>query len=578
MSADLFAEFNSLSETPPLQDAQSNRPPSHQSRGWSRDPGSLGRGNISTPNSQSTHPWPSVQSETSGTSSRTSWYQPAQSSGIAQQAAPDDEDGWGDFEVAESKAPSTNNASQALAVKAHEPRPIQRIVRVPTIDLMTNNLVDVGQPAPSHTEPSWSQHQTKPKPRPQLQAAPSDSNVLFDADDFELQGGVEDDEDDEFGDFEAVAQPQSRPKLGLTSSATVPPSLDLLGLDDHPVLFPQDKPQRQPRGKPSGTLAFGASTSKCTPPPKSPSFQDRTPFPDLSVTTSAGSVPRKKGRVGSPVTAWPSNANEPAVQEVTDEDEWAAWDDAPAAHNSTKKALSNVEQPDTWDWEHAAGSEPSATEAKDSGPPPMNVPPPSVILSAFPELFHSGNSLFKSVAGQNASTKQQILSDSRAVQFLQGYILLGTTAARVIAGRKHRWHRDKMLVKSMSISAAGSKGMKLAGVDKTQSAREDREAADVAAAWREHVGRLRSAVATANSNCKVSLKVPELSENMHIQTAKTVPTAPKPCIVCGLKREERVTKVDHDVEDSFGEWWVDHWGHRACRNFWLEHEQRLRQR
>ena len=42
----------------------------------------------------------------------------------------------------------------------------------------------------------------------------------------------------------------------------------------------------------------------------------------------------------------------------------------------------------------------------------------------------------------------------------------------------------------MSISAAGSKGMKLAGIDKTQSAREDREAADVVAAWREHAKHL----------------------------------------------------------------------------------------
>ncbi|KAJ3502922.1 hypothetical protein NM208_g16619 [Fusarium decemcellulare] len=32
-----------------------------------------------------------------------------------------------------------------------------------------------------------------------------------------------------------------------------------------------------------------------------------------------------------------------------------------------------------------------------------------------------------------------------------------------------------------------------------------------------------------------------------------VPTAPKACIICGLKREERVAKVDYEVEDSFGE-------------------------
>lgn len=135
-----------------------------------------------------------------------------------------------------------------------------------------------------------------------------------------------------------------------------------------------------------------------------------------------------------------------------------------------------------------------------------------------------------------------------------------------------------MLAKSMSISAAGSKDMKLVGVDKTQTARENREAADVIAAWREHVGRLRAAVATANAEYKANLRIPELSENMVIQTAKMVPTARWPCVICGLKREERVFKVDLDVQNSFGEWWVEHWGHRACKNFWLKHEQRLRQR
>jgi len=133
----------------------------------------------------------------------------------------------------------------------------------------------------------------------------------------------------------------------------------------------------------------------------------------------------------------------------------------------------------------------------------------------------------------------------------------------------------------MSISAAGSKGMKLAGVDKAQIARESREAGDVVDLWKEHVGRLRSAVAAANSgisDATSQLRVPELAENMHVTTAKDVPTAAKACIICGLKREERVAKVDHNVEDSFGEWWSDHWGHVECKRFWLQHETALRQR
>jgi len=48
--------------------------------------------------------------------------------------------------------------------------------------------------------------------------------------------------------------------------------------------------------------------------------------------------------------------------------------------------------------------------------------------------------------------------------------------------------------------------------------------------------------------------------------------------VCALKRNERVVKVDFEVEDVFGEWWTEHWGHKACVAFWLGNEGRLRSR
>ena len=123
--------------------------------------------------------------------------------------------------------------------------------------------------------------------------------------------------------------------------------------------------------------------------------------------------------------------------------------------------------------------------------------------------------------------------------------------------------------------------MKLAGVDKSEMTREDREAADVVGAWKEQLGRLRSAVAVANAGLYDSsshLVVPEIGEVMNVKTQKGAMTAPKQCVICGLKREERVDKVDLGVEDSFGEWWIEHWGHTACRNFWQEHESKLRRR
>lgn len=119
-------------------------------------------------------------------------------------------------------------------------------------------------------------------------------------------------------------------------------------------------------------------------------------------------------------------------------------------------------------------------------------------------------------------------------------------------------------------------GMKLAGIDKAEITREDREAADVVRIWKEQVGRLRSAVAVANSRKGEQLVVPEVGEI--VVRVEGRPGREKQCVVCGLRREERVRGVDEKVEDSFGEWWVEFWGHRTCRNFWVEHEGDLRHR
>ena len=444
-------------------------------------------------------------------------------------------------------------------------------MRASTLDIVTNSLFDIN--SLENTGSNLSGVPESPLPsqetqRPKLRQ-PADPSVLFDAQEFELEGGEGEDDDfdddDDFGDFETVAPAPSKPAHAAAPApapapaparqqAAAPPSMDLLSLDD-----PEPAPSKPKLAhKTSGSLSFGATT----------------------IAKPQGTSKVSK----APAVSHKSKPSKATATAAADDDEWAAWDSfesaaAPGKKEAAKPAPS--QGPDSWDWAAAGTPKPSQTpsqKARDDQPPPINVPPPSVLLSAFPALFNTGNSLFKPVAGQSAPIKQRILSDPRAVDFLHGYILIATTAARIIAGRKHRWHRDKILAKSMSISAAGSKGMKLAGVDRTQSVREDREAADVAAAWREHVGRLRSAVAAANSSGKASLKVPEISDNMPVSTAKFVPTAPKPCIICGLKREERVAKVDFEVEDSFGEWWVDHWGHRACKNFWLEHEETLRQR
>ncbi|KAG9254965.1 uncharacterized protein F5Z01DRAFT_62683 [Emericellopsis atlantica] len=580
MSADLFAEFNS----PPSDQAQQQKQQSsdnsshclHQTQAW---------GNLPTQGGTGWGAAPAAQAST----------QPA--------AAEDDDDGWGDFETADSsvnkssatqlaglgaspvtsqissqfsglktQAQASPSVSQADPWEAFEKPSLStsqttqqrtldnapnaaslksigepRLVRADTMDIINDNLVDVGKHGKAKD--------TKPKLK-----QPSNPNVMFDAEDFELEGGDEDDEDDfdeddDFGDFETVptTQPKAAPALvesrpkAPAPQVSQPPSMDLLSLEDPPS-YAEATPV-----KPSTPHGFGATAKAQT---------------------------QEKARPQKPLAANKPSRLKEATLVDDDDDQWNAWDDFESKPAPSITKPTPAPTTDNWERDSKPSPQPSQPAAADDDqPPPMNVPPPSVLLSAFPGLFKAGDTLFKPTAGQTASIKERVLSDPKAADFLRGYIMIATTAGRVIAGRKHRWHRDKILAKSMSISVAGSKGMKLAGVDKTQSVREDRDAADVAAAWREYVGRLRSAVAATNSSGKTSsLRVPEISENMQIQTAKLVPTAPKPCVICGLKRDERVAKVDYDVEDSFGEWWVEHWGHRACKNFWVEHEQALRQR
>ncbi|RGP63637.1 hypothetical protein FSPOR_8423 [Fusarium sporotrichioides] len=673
MSADLFAEFNSLSDnstpastqpqpqrhqqqqTTPFQtqaQPQAHLPPKPLQRSETQNLfGLLGNTNNASPvNNQ---PWLGLQSQST---TQNTWGSAPIPSKPAE-TNDEDDDGWGDFEVAEPSRPPTVNATPAQtpspapfsasgwgtgenstpvsastsSIPWPKPNPLSattvaqrapgikqqpptRIARASTIDLLSNSLVDIealqnptDTVKPQSSKPqsqsqlqsqsqftqSWGQgtaHQELPHQRMKAKLKPSaqkDPSVLFDAEDFELQVAEDEDEDDddEFGDFESVPPPTATkpaPAAAPMKPTPAPPLMDLLSLDEPaPALTQQTR--KTPPAQLLGPLAFGATATNYPQAPKSPSFQDRNPFPELAIKTPISAEPKevKKPKEATPATAWPSFESpidrEPAKFK-DQEEEWDAWDDFSASDNkkvttSTKKAL------ESWDWDAVDGVQSSTSDSQGHAPPPINVPPPSVILSAFPDLLNSGTALFKPVSGQSASIKQRILSDSKAVEFLKGYVLLAETAAHVIAGRKQRWHRDKILAKSMSISTAGSKGMKLAGVDKTQAAREDREAADVVAVWRQQVGRLRSAVAAAKSADKgLILKVPEISENMQVHTAKMVPTAPKACIICGLKREERVAKVDVEVEDSFGEWWVDHWGHKACKNFWIEHEQKLRQR
>lgn len=498
---------------------------------------------------------------------------------------------------------------------------------------MSNSLVgldDGTTPKPWQERPSWEKKPTKPAglssaQTSQLSASePSfskpkskDSNVdvLFDADEFD---GEAPEDDDEFGDFETVEPSLIKSPSPAPVSAPAPAQTamaDLLSLDfgSPAEPMPTFKPistatstRKEPPSQLLSTLNVTSPTSLSPNAlypnaPKSPSFSERNPFPGLAVTTPvSGTFPPElkdddKEASPTPITAWPG------AESAAEKDGYfdAFADFPPDASSATPGGPSAASS--SWDWDAVEAPQAQSqtppqsslqtTQRKTSvqdivGPPPTNIPPPAILLSVFTELLEEADTkLYKPTANQAPGVKSRIYADPATLDYLRGYLALAGVAARILAGRKLRWNRDKLLSQSMTISAAGSKGgMKLAGIDKAQTAREDREAADVVGVWRDQVGKLKSAVAAANIGLQKQpvklepLKVPELNDHMVVSTPKMVLTAPRACVVCGLKRNERVKGVDVDVEDSFGEWWIDHWGHKACRNFWLGNEERLRSR
>ncbi|KAI3343493.1 hypothetical protein F4824DRAFT_10192 [Ustulina deusta] len=509
-----------------------------------------------------------------------------------------DDDGWGDFEVAPNTAPSPTPSRAASvtpnSVTIEQPTPAEnagkqrtRIVRASTLDLISNSLVTYQE---SSTQPSPpSEPPEPPEPKVHKKVINTDPNVLFDADDFEGEQDIGE-SDDDFGEFETVPPPTQLPSDLLSSSISMPSSSTGTVKKASELLLDLDINESTPKSTHMAKKTFDKALAET----QNQELGRSKAFPKTSQPLKTQI--QAKSRTLEDDWNFPSDFAEQPVQSPTKKTIESTWDwdsvEPPKTtkiRNSTTKTSTPPSNADaanngdlSWDWDPVDVKTETATETEDGTLPPINIPPPSVLLSAFPQLFDQANEyLYKPVSGQPQSIKDRVLSDPKVYDFLRGYLILAVVAARIIAGRKIRWHRDKFLSQSMSISAAGSKGMKLAGVDKTQTTREDREAADVVSNWKSQVGRLRSAVVSANSTKKsggAQLKIPEISDTMQVQTARDVPTAPNACVICGLKRNERLSKVDHEVEDSFGEWWVEHWGHVACKRFWLQHENTLRQR
>ncbi|KAF7588397.1 hypothetical protein BBP40_005757 [Aspergillus hancockii] len=203
---------------------------------------------------------------------------------------------------------------------------------------------------------------------------------------------------------------------------------------------------------------------------------------------------------------------------------------------------------------------------------PTNIPPPSVLLELFPQLFEQ---LRKEATDARKNIQEKQVVESVAVLI---FFTL-KAAARVVAGRTLRWKRDSILSQSMRIGPARSGksgGMKLSTVNKNEDIKEQQEAVDVISLWRDRTALFNSVIQASGRR-----PIPVIPANIRAMTATAKQGALKAshaCALCGLKREERLPKVDDHVEDSFGEWWTDHWGHTDCRQFWESNMSLLNQR
>ncbi|CAK7268778.1 hypothetical protein SEPCBS119000_003236 [Sporothrix epigloea] len=561
----------------------------------------------------------------------------------ATQDAGDDEDDdtWGDFEeAATSNQAELPPASEKTVIQAHHTAPLSQTLvelteavpkpRKPADPNVLFDVEDFEANGGSDTDEYDDDDEFGDYETGRVSAL---AQTLATTDFFSAQPFVSD------ASKKSVPRPAATAALvDLLSLSDPEPAAETLPLSMQPQS--QALPNSdQPKASTLPSLGFGSTKAAATPAPISSSYQARTPSHNLA------DIAPQSGHISSPspATALPSSTVHSELAAATkqlphsDDAGWEAWDSveptsiqsAPVAAKKPggsqagsgpkTRSLTNNDGlagpgPASSDWDWDAAEEPSlvanttATTAlppaianapaqkaiPDKTPPPTNVPPPSVLLSLFLTLIALPDEvLFKPIASEPVEVRNRIIGDPKTVSFLRNYFRIIVVAGRVIAGRKQRWHRDKFLMQSMSISSAGSSkggGMKLTGLDKAKGQREDREAADVVAAWLRQVGKLRSAAATANAALVAAeaveqrhveqLKVPELqSTTLPVTVAKHVPTATKPCVICGLRRDERVRGIDgDDVDDIFSEWWIEHWGHRSCRNFWAEHEAALRSR
>lgn len=465
----------------------------------------------------------------------------------------DDDDDFGDFEEPEPgpKQSIQPSANKAPAPPARESKPDPKPEPKPAAKSAPQPSKKTSGP------PVILKKATRASQLPSNHPFAGHADILFDADEYDevedadVVGSWGDDhDDDDFGDFETSETPvvnsnASRPSIPTSQPRTAkpPPSsaVDLLGLDD--------------------PVEISSRPAQASPEPA------RTP------ETTA---PTRKAPVTRPATL-------PRQESALSNDD--AWDDFETSQPSHSLPQANAPKPSAQirlptDVLGDLTALPTTT-----GVAPSNIPPPSVLLTIFPPVLTSlAHQFLQPLSALPSSQKSHFLSATETKTFLASYVTLTHVLGHIIAGRKSRWKRDKHLAQSMRIGPAmsgRSGGMKLTGLDKSESGREDTEVQVVLSIWREQAGRLKTAVTGASVHGS-KLTVPELGDALPVRVAKGSEgaiTSTQSCALCGLKREERVTKVDVAIEDSFGEFWVEGTNmHRSCLRFWELFKARLMSR
>lgn len=366
--------------------------------------------------------------------------------------------------------------------------------------------------------------------------------VLFDA---SLEEPVAD--EDDWGEFEGAQNTASNQLLDLDSGnqASVAP-------------VAKAKPTASKAPAPFDLLSLDDSLPlKQAPVPK----HDARKLPSLA-------TPQAKVSRGVPARRAPPKAPPPPPPE---DDFFGEWDDFKDGHEESKPKATEVTASKPLKQSNTnILNESKRSSISEANVRPTNIPPPSVILQVFPSVLESFREQVNQRKRKSGAPTQDLVTS-----------LVSTLKAtsRVISGRSQRWKRDTRLSQSMKIGPAGSgktSGMKLSSVSKGENIKEEQEVVTVIECWRNHTASFNSFIQSSGGR-----PIPVVADKSRVDTASPEDGALKAshaCALCGLKRDERLPKVDEDVQDSFGDWWTEHWGHTDCKRFWEENSKHLSQR